>query len=99
VLHDFRDSEREERDGVVVSIVNTLTFGPPRLTQRVSIRGDRGHGDYQRRQRLYRVDELRAALGPAGLSVVEVFGNCDGEPFEPATSPTMWIVAQRAGAV
>jgi hypothetical protein len=99
VLDDFRDTEREERDGVLISIVNTLTLGPPRLTQRISIRGGPGHGEYHRRQRLYRVDELRAGLEHAGLSVVDVFGNPDGEPFEPATSSTIWIVAERGGAV
>lgn len=99
VLDDFRDTEREERDGVLVSIVNTLTLGPPRLIQRISIRGGPGHGEYHRRQRLYRVEELRRALEHAGLSVVHVFGNPDGEPFEPATSSAMWIVAQRDGAV
>ena len=99
VLDDFRATEREERDGVVVSVVNTLTFGPPRMTQRISVRGSRGHGEYQRRQRLYRVEELRTAIGHAGFSVVDVFGNPDGTPFEPGTSSTMWIVAQGGGAV
>jgi ubiquinone/menaquinone biosynthesis C-methylase UbiE len=95
VLDDFRDTEREERDGVVVSVVNTLTFDPPRLTQRISVRGSRGHGEYERRQRLYRVEELRTAIGHAGFFVVDVFGDPDGAPFEPGTSSTMWIVAVR----
>lgn len=99
VIDDFRDTEREERDGVVVSVVNTLAFDPPRLTQRVSVRGSRGDGDYERRQRLYRVDELRAALEHAGLAVVDVFGNPDRAPFDSVTSSTMWIVAQQGGAV
>ena len=96
VLDDFRDTEREERDGVVVSVVNGLTFGPPRLTQRLTVRGSRGHGEYERRQRLYRVEELRAALERAGLSVIDVFGTPDGAPFAAASS-TMWIVAQLSG--
>jgi hypothetical protein len=75
---------------------NTLTFGPPRLIQRISVRGSRGDGEYERRQRLYRVDEMRAALEHAGLSVVAVFGNSDRTPFDPALSSTMWIVAERA---
>jgi hypothetical protein len=95
VLDDFRDTEREERDGTVVSVVNTLTFGPPRLTQRISVRGSRGPEEYERRQRLYRVEELRAALEHVGLSVVAVLGDLDGAPFDPAMSPTMWMVAQR----
>ena len=86
------------RDGVVVSVVNTLSFDPPRMTQRIAIRGSRGDGEYERRQRLYRVDELRAAIEHAGLSVVGVFGNAGGAPFDPASSSMMWIIAQR-GAV
>ena len=95
VLDDFCDTEQEERDGTVVSVVNTLALGPPRLIQRISVQGSRGHGEYERRQRLYRVDELRAALEHAGFSVVHVLGHPDGAPFDPATSPTVWIVAER----
>jgi ubiquinone/menaquinone biosynthesis C-methylase UbiE len=98
VLDDFRGSEREERDGSVVSVVNTLTVDPPRLTQRISVSGSRGYGEYERRQRLYRVEELRAVLEDAGFSVVDVFGSPDGVPFDPTTSSAMWVVAER-GAV
>jgi ubiquinone/menaquinone biosynthesis C-methylase UbiE len=95
VIDDFRGTEREERDGSIVSVVNTLTFDPPRLTQRLSVSGNRGEGEYERRQRLYRIDELRAALEDAGFSVVDVLGSLDGAPFDPAVSSAMWIVAQR----
>jgi SAM-dependent methyltransferase len=94
MLDDFRETEREERDGVVVSVVNKLAQDPPRLTQRVTVRGDRGHGEYERRQRLYRMCEMRAVLEHAGLAVVDVFGNPDGAQFDPVTSSAMWIVAQ-----
>ena len=95
VLDDFRATEREERDGTIVSVANALAFDPPRLIQRISVSGSRGHGEYERRQRLYRIDELRAALEHAGLAAVDVFGDPDEAPFDPVTSPTMWIVAER----
>ena len=95
VLDDFRETEREERDGVVVQVFNTLALDPPRLTQRISVSGSRGDGEYERRQRLYRADELRTALEGAGFSVVGVFADPDGTRFEPAQSSTMWIVGQR----
>ena len=95
VLDDFRATEREERDGIAVSVSNTLTFGPPRLTQRLSVTGSRGDGEYERHQRLYRVDELRTALEQVGFHVEGVFADPDGTPFEPAVSTAMWIVAQR----
>jgi len=97
VLDDFRDTEQEERDGTVISVVNTLASDPPRLIQRISVQGNRGHGEYERRQRLYRVGELRAALERAGLSVVDVFGDPGGAPFDPASSSTMWVVARHRG--
>jgi len=79
VLDDFRESEREERDGVVVSVSNRLTFDPPRLIQRITVTGSRGEGEYERRQRLYRVDELRAALTRAGFAVaIAISGRRDG---------------------
>jgi ubiquinone/menaquinone biosynthesis C-methylase UbiE len=96
VLDDFRETEHEERDGSVISVVNTLAFGPPRLIQRVSVRGSRGSGEYERRQRLYRAEELRAALEHATLGVVSVLDHPDGYPFEPTKSPSMWLIAQPA---
>ena len=98
VLDDFRETEREDRDGVQISVANSLTFGPPRLIQRITIRGGPGQGEYERRQRMYRVEELRAVLERAGLSVVDIFGSPDRAPFDPATSSAMWIVAQRDSA-
>jgi ubiquinone/menaquinone biosynthesis C-methylase UbiE len=99
VLDAFRDTDREERDGVVISVANTLTFDPPRMTQKISVHGSRGHGEYERRQRLYRVEDLRDGLEQVGFSVEGVFGSPDGAPFEPATSSTMWVVARRGDAV
>ena len=51
--------------------------------------------EYKRRQRLYRAEELRAALEHAGFAVVGVFARPDGTLFEPTVSPRMWIVGQR----
>jgi SAM-dependent methyltransferase len=97
ILDAFRDKDREERDGTVVAVSRTLTFGPPRMTERISVSGSRGSGEYERRQRLYRVDELRSVLEGVGLAVAGVFASPDGERFEPTTSPALWIVAQRLG--
>ena len=94
VLDAFRASDREDRDGTVVSVARTLTLDPPRMTERISISGRRGDGEYERRQRLYRVEELRAALERAGFTIAGVFARPDGTPFEPTLSPTMWIVAR-----
>jgi SAM-dependent methyltransferase len=95
VIHNFRERDREERDGTVVSVSRTLTRDPPRMTESISVSGSRGHGEYERRQRLYGVEELRAAVEHAGLAVVGVFARPDGTPFEPTVSPTMWIAGQR----
>ena len=64
-------------------------------TSRVSVNGSRGHEEYERRQRLYRAEELRAALEHAGFAVVALLGDPDGRPFEPTVSSTIWIVGQR----
>jgi ubiquinone/menaquinone biosynthesis C-methylase UbiE len=94
VLDAFRERDQEERDGTVVSVSRTLTLDPPRMTERISVNGSRGRGEYERRQRLYRVEELRAALEHAGFAVVGVFARPDRTPFEPTLSSTMWIVAR-----
>ena len=95
VLNTFRDRDRDERDGTVVSVHRTLTLDPPRITENISVSGNRGRGEYQRRQRLYRAEELHAALEHAGFAVLGVFARPDGMPFEPAVSPAMWMVGQR----
>jgi len=95
VLDAFRERDQEERDGTVVSVSRTLTLDPPRMTERISVNGSRGRGEYERRQRLFRIDELVAALERADVPVVGVFADPDGTPFEPATSAAMWIVGQR----
>ena len=99
ILSAFRETDREERDGVVISVSSTLTIDPPRMTQRISVSGPRGQGEYERRQRLYRVEELCAALEHVGFAIVGVFANPDGATFEPTVSSTIWIVGQRGGAV
>jgi SAM-dependent methyltransferase len=95
VLDSFRETDREERDGAVVSVSRTLTLDPARMTERISVSGSRGHGEYERRQRLYRVEEVRVALESAGFAIVAVFARPDGAPFDPAVSSTIWIVGQR----
>ena len=99
IIYAFRDTDRAERDGVVISVSSTLTIDPPRMTQRISVSGPRGQGEYERRQRLYRVEELCAALEHVGFAIVGVFASPDGATFEPTASPAMWIVGQRSGAV
>ena len=95
LMADFRQTEREEHDGVVVAISNTLAFGPARLSQRIRIRGARGDGEYLRRQRLFGVDEMRQLFRKAGLEVTGVFAGPHGESFAPAKSPAIWMTGQR----
>jgi hypothetical protein len=95
IMTAFRDTEREQSDGVEVSISSTLTLNPPQLTQRLSVRGSRGQGNYERRQRLYRVEELQTVLERSGFTKIVVFANTDGAPFEPNESSTIWIAGQR----
>jgi hypothetical protein len=95
ILDAFRESDREEPDGVVISVSSTLTIDPPRMTQRISVSGSRGQGEYERRQRLYRVEELCGALERVGFAIVGVFASPDSAPFESAVSSTIWIVGQR----
>jgi SAM-dependent methyltransferase len=95
VLESFRETDMAERDGVVVSVRRTLTRSPALMTERISVRGSRGNGEYERRQRLYRVEELQAAFERVGLSVGEILGGADGIPFNPATAGAIWMVGYR----
>jgi SAM-dependent methyltransferase len=96
VLDAFRETDREERDGKVISIARTLTLDPPRMTERIRISEKGGDTEYERRQRLYRIEECRAALETAGFSFLNVFAHPDRTPFDPELSSAMWIVCERA---
>ena len=99
VLDAFRETDREEREGTLVTISRKLSSTPPRMIERIGVSGSRGSGQYERRQRLYRVEEASAALVRAGLSIIEVFASPNGAAFEPTTSTTMWVVGQAGGPV
>jgi SAM-dependent methyltransferase len=94
IIDTLRETDREEREGTVVTIARTLALGPPRMTERISVSDTRGKQEYQRRQRLYRVDELCAAVEGAGLSVLGVFASPAGLLFDAAASPAMWVLSQ-----
>jgi len=94
ILNAFRETDRQERGGTVVTIARTLAPGAPRMTERISVSGTGGKREYERRQRLYRLDELCGALEDAGLSAVGVFASPAGLPFDPAASPAMWVLSQ-----
>jgi ubiquinone/menaquinone biosynthesis C-methylase UbiE len=96
ILADFRHADREERDGVVVTLSRAMTLEPPRMIERVSVSGSRGTGRYERRQRLYRGEEVSAAATRAGFTIAGVFADACGAVFEPATSPTMWVIGVAA---
>jgi ubiquinone/menaquinone biosynthesis C-methylase UbiE len=95
IVAAFRSGQLEERDGVVVEVTRTLSLAPARMIERLSISGARGSGQYERRQRLYRADEMAAALQAAGFAAVDISADAGGGAFDPATSSTMWIVANR----
>jgi SAM-dependent methyltransferase len=99
ILRGFRPADREERDGVVTEIRRTLTLDPPRLTEHLVISGPRGGGRYERRQRLYGIEDLGVALRNAGLMIAAVLSATTGGSFEPTSSPAMVIIGERvAGA-
>jgi SAM-dependent methyltransferase len=95
ILANFRRTDTEEREGAVVKISRTLTLEPPRITEKIVVTGLRGNGEYERRQRLYRSEEICRTVERAGHSVVGIFSSADGAPFEPAISATMWLIGER----
>jgi ubiquinone/menaquinone biosynthesis C-methylase UbiE len=94
VVEGFRAVDQEERDGVAIAVSRTLSLAPPRMIERLSISGTRGTGRYERRQRLYRADEMSALLQAAGFADIVIASDAAGAAFEPRSSPAMWIVAR-----
>jgi ubiquinone/menaquinone biosynthesis C-methylase UbiE len=98
ILAAFRETELEEREGVVVRISRQLALQPARMTEKVVVTGARGNGEYERRQRLYTSAELSCGLRRMGFTGVELFADSHCAPFQPATSKAIWAFGQR-GAV
>lgn len=65
------------------------------MIERIEVTGSGESRRYTRHQRLYRPEELCTVVARAGLSVTGVFGDALGAPFEPASSPTIWMIGQR----
>jgi len=95
ILASFRETDREEREGVVVTISRRLAPERARMTENVIVRSPRGNGEYERHQRLYRSDELCSALERAGFMDVQVFASSNCATFDATASETMWVFGQR----
>jgi ubiquinone/menaquinone biosynthesis C-methylase UbiE len=95
ILADFRVAGREEREGVVVTISRQLKLNPARMIEKVSVRGSRGNGEYERHQRLYRPDELSGAMERTGFTEIELFATTDSATLDPGTSDTIWAFGRR----
>ena len=95
VVAAFRETDREEREGIVVSISRRLSPERARMIEKVIVSGTRGNGEYERHQRLYRSDEICTAFERMGFTDVQVFASSNSATFEPTVSKTMWVFGQR----
>lgn len=98
ILAAFRETDLEEREGVLVRISRQLALQPARMTEKVIVTGARGNGEYERHQRLYTSAELSRALKRLGFTAVELFASSDCAPFRPTTSKTIWAFCQRGAS-
>jgi ubiquinone/menaquinone biosynthesis C-methylase UbiE len=95
ILAAFRPEDREEHGGTVIHVRRELLSGPPRLLETIAIAGPRGSETYQRRQRLYRVPEIRAMFETVGLTVIAILATTTGVPFHPTAASTIIGIAER----
>jgi ubiquinone/menaquinone biosynthesis C-methylase UbiE len=94
ILANFRSDDHEDREGTLLTISRTLTLDPPRMIEKITVSGVRGDGDYERRQRLYRPEDLYQMLERADFSILAVSASADGTVFEPTSSTAMWLFCQ-----
>ena len=95
ILRRFRATDREQRGQTVVEVERSLLANPSRLVEDLVITGPQGTARYQRRQRLYDIEEMTSAMDTAGFSIGTVLATVSGSTFEPAASPAMVIVGER----
>jgi ubiquinone/menaquinone biosynthesis C-methylase UbiE len=95
ILSGFRPTDCERHQGTIVEISRELTLNPPRLTERLVIGGPDGGGRYERRQFLYRLDDISTMVRDAGLQVEMVLPSATGGTFDPKSSPTILLVCER----
>lgn len=81
------------------SVVERRAIEGDRVVKQIEIRGDDGDvAHFSEQVRLYKPQEIDTMLRSAGLEPVEWFGNYEGEPFDPATSPRMLILCRASEA-
>src|SRR5262249_47674554 len=99
IIAAFRETDREEREGVVVTISRRLALEPARMTEKLIVTGSRGNGEYERHQRLYTSDEMCRALERVGFSCIKLFASSDCAAFEPAHSKRVFEKVPHAGSL
>jgi hypothetical protein len=67
------------------------------MDQHVIVRDEEGVEEYQRRQRIYSIDELEELLEEAGFSSVRHFSTPEGAPFDESSSPDLITVCRLTG--
>ena len=98
MVADFRTADRESRGDSTIEITRSLLSGPPRLVEHLVIQSPQGSGTFERRQRIYSAAELRETIKAAGLQPGAVTATISGAPFDLRRSPSIVLVAERAGA-
>lgn len=98
MLANFRTTDCEVRGDASVEMHRRLLMDPPRLIEDITVTGPMGNGRYQRRQRVYRMAEVTAAVDAVGLALVAVAANVMGTPFDSATSPAIVVIAEHPRA-
>jgi ubiquinone/menaquinone biosynthesis C-methylase UbiE len=95
IIRNFLPTGREQRGDATVEIRRTLLSDPPRLVEDLEVTSRRGGRLYQRRQRLYDSGQLADQLEQAGFRTVQSMSSIASGEFDPSTSPTMVVIAER----
>lgn len=95
MVENFISTAHEQRGDAGIELRRTLLSDPLRLVEDLEVTSRRGSRLYQRRQRLYDSRQVADKLKQAGFRTVESMSSITGGEFDPSTSPTMVVIAER----
>lgn len=96
VRNSLGTSEHQTEDGTTIRQDRWIEDG--RVNKEITIKHANGTDTFQESVRLYTLDDLKEMYVNAGLKVVALFGDYDGNDYVPEESPRLLLHARKPSA-
>ena len=90
-------SSRELKSGWILTEERKLVSESNIIKKRIKLSRNRSIDEYLEILKVYSIDEIEEMLSRVGLSIIEVFGNFDGEKYSEKYSERLIIFSKKTG--